>query len=183
MKKELLQLIESNQDKLKDPFVQELFKIIEGQATMIEELKAEINRLKKRPSKPSIKASTLEKRADSDSMLESDSLQWSKKKRSKKAHLPIDREERVKVPEVGIDWEFKGYKRVMIQEIKIERENTLYLLEVWRTPEGKYIYAQLPACLQGTDFGPMLKSYILCATSSSWVTRPIPAGRCAAGCC
>ena len=42
----------------------------------------------------------------------------------------------------------------------IKRENILYELEMWRSPDGKYIYGQLPESLQGTDFGTTLKSFI-----------------------
>jgi hypothetical protein len=174
MRKDILTLFESNQEKLTDPFIQELLKFIEHQAVIIEKLEAEIKRLKKRPPKPPIKPSTLEKDVASDSSSDVDNNPGAlKKKRSKKAKLEIDKLEKVKVPEVEADWEFKGYKRVIIQELKIERENTLYLLEAWRTPEGKYIYAQLPECLQGSDFGPMLKSYILYQYNNCHVTQPL----------
>ena len=55
------ELIQSNEELLKHPFVQGLILIIEQQAKEIEELKAEIRILKEHPSKPNIKPSNLEK--------------------------------------------------------------------------------------------------------------------------
>ena len=88
MRRDILTLFESNPDKLNDPFIQELLKIIEHQAVIIEKLEAEIKRLKKHPPKPPIKPSTLEKDVASNSSSDVDNNPGaSKKKRSKKAKL------------------------------------------------------------------------------------------------
>ena len=51
--------------------------------------------------------------------------------------------------------------------------NTCYHLEVWRSAEGKYHYARLPAHLGHTDFGPHLKRYMLYQYHHCHVTQPL----------
>ncbi|VAX36599.1 Mobile element protein [hydrothermal vent metagenome] len=51
--------------------------------------------------------------------------------------------------------------------------NTCYELESWQAPDGTYHYAKLPCFLQGTDFGPTLKSYILYQYHQCHVTQPL----------
>ncbi len=55
----------------------------------------------------------------------------------------------------------------------ISAVNTCYELESWQTPDGTYHYASLPDHLQGTDFGPNLKSYILYQYHQCHVTQPL----------
>jgi hypothetical protein len=57
--------------------------------------------------------------------------------------------------------------------LEIRAHNTLYKLAIWRTAEGKCIRAQLPASLQGGDFGPELKSFILYQYHHCHVTQPL----------
>ncbi len=51
--------------------------------------------------------------------------------------------------------------------------NTSYELESWQAPDGTYHYGRLPDYLQGTDFGPTLKSYILYQYHQCHVTQPL----------
>lgn len=171
MLNQLKTLSKANEEFLEIPFVQQLILIIERQSKEIEELKAEIRRLKGHPGKPNIKPSTLEK--GREDKLEKEAGKTQRVKRSKKANLPIDQEKKIEAKDVPKGSKFKGYKRVIIQDIEINRKNTLYLLETWCTPEGKYIYGQLPESLQGGDFGPTLKSYILYQYHQCHVTQPL----------
>ena len=170
--KELLQE-KDNEQYLVTPFVQRLILIIEQQAKKIEELESEIRMLKEHPKKPTIKPSNLEKPQDppSDDTHENDKQQ--KEKREKKPNLVIDKTEKIKAKDVPAGSVFKGHKKVIIQDIVIKRENILYLLEAWLTPDGKYIYGQLPESLQGTDFGTTLKSFILYQHYQCHVTQPL----------
>ena len=59
------------------------------------------------------------------------------------------------------------------QELIISAENTCYELECWQSPDGKYHYANLPAHLKGSDFGPSLKSYILYQYHHCHVSQPL----------
>ena len=167
------ELIQSNEELLKHPFVQGLILIIEQQAKEIEELKAEIRMLKEHPSKPNIKPSNLEKPQEPPSDDANESNGVHKGKRAKKPNLPIDRTEKIKARDVPEGSVFKGYKKIIIQDIIIKRENILYKLEMWRTPDGKYLYGKLPESLQGTDFGTTLKSFILHQHYQCHVTQPL----------
>jgi len=57
--------------------------------------------------------------------------------------------------------------------LEISAVNTCYELESWQTPDGTYHYASLPDHLQGTDFGPNLKSFILYQYHQCHVTQPL----------
>lgn len=173
MLNQLIESMKGNEELLNHPFVQQLMLIIERQAKEIEELKAEIRILKEHPGKPRIKPSSLENPHNTSSKGSNESGGQHKEKRVKKANLPIDRTEKIKAADVPTGSVFKGYKKVIIQDIIIKRENILYLLETWRTPDGKYIYGQLPGPLQGTDFGTTLKSFILYQHYQCHVTQPL----------
>ncbi len=166
--KELLRL---NIDLMKIPVVEELVSMLEQLFKENQELKAEIKRLKGHAAKPAIKASTLERprlEAGGEGKVERKSY-----KEGKKPNLPIDKEVTIKVTDVPAGAVFKGYKKVIIQDIEIKAQNTSYLLETWRTLEGKYISAQLPSCIQKGDFGPGLKSFILYQYYQCHVTQPL----------
>ena len=57
--------------------------------------------------------------------------------------------------------------------MEIRAINTCYELESWQAPDGSYHYASLPDHLQGSDFGPRLKSYILYQYHQCHVTQPL----------
>lgn len=171
MLKRIKELLRVNVNFMKIPFVQELVSIMEELLKENRELKAEIKRLKSQPGQPGIKASTLEKPGS-----ESGSGEKTKRERHKeikKPNLPIDKEVKIQATNVPAGALFKGYKRVIIQDIEIRAQNTSYLLEAWRTAEGEYIYGQLPACLQKGDFGTGLKSFILYQYYQCHVTQPL----------
>ena len=47
---------------------------------------------------------------------------------------------------------FKGYRDFIVQDLRIEAHNTCYRLEVWQTPEGKWLCGELTTGLQGEPF-------------------------------
>lgn len=171
--KELLK-DKGNEQYLNIPFFQRLIFILEQQAKKIEELEAEIRQLKGHSAKPNIKPSSLENPPENppEGGNENESKNKESRKRKKKENLPIDKEEKIKVTDVPEGSVFKGYKETIIQDMIIKRFNTLYLLELWQTPDGKYISGQLPEYLQGTDFGPTLKTFILHQYYHCGVTQP-----------
>lgn len=170
MQNQLKELIKDNEQYLDIPFFQQLISLMEQLVKENEELKAEIRRLKEHPKKPNIKPSMLERTPGdlSDEASKNDS-----RKQDKKPHLPIDKEEKITVKDKPEGSVFKGYKKVIIQDLEIKRMNTLYLLEMWQTPEGKYLYGELPQSLRGTDFGTTLKSFILSQYHQCGVTQPL----------
>lgn len=173
MHNQLKGLIKANQELSAIPFIEQLILIIEHQAKEIADLKAEIRMLKEHPKKPNIRPSTLDKPHDKASSEADENGRQHRGKRKKKPYLPIDKTEKIFITDKPIGSVFKGYKKVIIQDIEIKRMNTLYLLEVRQNPDGKYIYGQLPDCLQGTDFGVRLKSFIHAQYHQCGVTQPL----------
>lgn len=69
---------------------------------------------------------------------------------------------------------FKGYADVVIQDLRIEANNTRYRLEVWQTPSGEWRRGELPAHLQGIGhFGPQLRQFVLYQHHHCHVTQPL----------
>lgn len=151
------------------------------QKEKVEELSAELRRLKKLPRKPKTEASKLDeqpgkkpkgkggksgKRPGSD-------------KRKKKKDLPIDEYRELKMEVPGPGWRFVGHCDYVVQDIKVERNNICYRREVWASPDGRHHAAALPAGVQGHDFGPSLRRYIISLYHECHVTQPLIYGHLA----
>jgi hypothetical protein len=76
----------------------------------------------------------------------------------------------VKVEGVQEDWSFKGHESYVVQDLRIEPDNTCYLLEQWEKPDGKYVIAKAP---QGGHYSATLVSYILHQYYHQHVTQPL----------
>ena len=61
----------------------------------------------------------------------------------------------------------------MAQDIKLEPINTLYIIKVYETPDGKLISGRLPEHLNGTHFGDHLTCFILYQYHHCHVTQPL----------
>ncbi|MBS0290743.1 MAG: transposase, partial [Proteobacteria bacterium] len=68
---------------------------------------------------------------------------------------------------------FRGYKEYLVQGLIIKPENTLFKLERWKLPNGKYQVAQLPEGLKGHHFSTDLRAYILHQHHHQGVTQPL----------
>lgn len=68
---------------------------------------------------------------------------------------------------------FKGYADWTVQELVIQREIILYRLEKWLTPTGDMVTAELPGAVQGSHFGPRLRSLVLYQYHHAQVTEPL----------
>lgn len=158
------------------PLIRVLLEIFQKQdlriAHLLEEnrkLKDEIALLKKGNPKPKIQPSNLEKppkpQDDSKKRPGSD-------KRSKTAELKIHNTVRIKPEDIPPGSIFKDLHPFVVQDIRIENQNTLYQLERWQGPDGSYHVGKLPLNLYG-HFGPTLTSYILYQYYGALVTRPI----------
>jgi Transposase IS66 family len=166
------------------PLVEALLGIIEVQAEriqrqeeQIELLKEEVRILKGLKKRPQFKPSGMEEQteADEDSDQEKkDTRRPGSDKRSKTAELVIH-EEKIISPSRRIPRgsRFKGYRDVVVQELRIQCHNTRYRLERWITPQGKGLCGQLPAELAGHHFGPKLRSYVLYQHHHCQVTQPL----------
>lgn len=162
--------------------IEELLEENRRQAETIQQLRDEIATLKGEKAKPKFKPSGMEQQTkpkDSDGSGEGDSNDSDKprpgsRKRAKKAQLTIHQEIPVapdSAPPAGS--RFKGYRDVVIQDLKIEPRNTCYRLEVWQTPQGEYVCGVLPPELRHSRFGPGLRCFVLYQHHQCHVTQPL----------
>jgi hypothetical protein len=158
------------------PLIRVLLEILQTQALHIsylkdenQKLKDEISLLKKGNPRPKIQPSTLEKPPKSP---DNSSKRPGSAKRSKTSNLKIHRTERIKPENMPPGSIFKDLHTFVVQDIRIENENTLYQLERWEGPNGEYLVGMLPKNVSG-HFGHTLTSYILYQYYGALVTRPI----------
>lgn len=168
------------------PLVKKLVGIIEQlqehsqqQSETLQQLRDEIARLKGEKGKPKFKPSGMEQKAgkkkdEPNEAGEDAQPRPGSAKRAKTAQLVIH-EEDVRAPcePVPRGSRFKGYRDVVVQELKISAHNTRYRLQVWETPEGRTLVGQLPPALAGHHFGPLLRGYILYQHHHCQVTQPL----------
>ena len=159
------------------PLVDMLLELLAWQQKRMDELEQEILKLKGETTKPKIKPSKMDKDSAENSDENGDDSDKSKKnkgpKRSKTEHLKIDATLAIhpdKIPEGSV---FKGYRDVVIQDIKFETFNTCYRLAQYETPDGSYVSGQLPDGLNGCHFGNDLISFILYQYHHQHVTQPL----------
>ncbi len=159
------------------------------QAELVQQLRDEVAVLKGQKAKPKFKASGMEKGTDPESGEEAhgdDKSQGDRQgepkerkrpgsaKRRKTQQLEIHEtvELRPSIEPPGGS-RFKGYRDFVVQDLRIEAHNTRYRLEVWQTPDGKWLSGELPACLNGKHFGASLRRYVLYQHHHCQVTQPL----------
>lgn len=157
----------NNQEAVKT-LILKLLNIIELQAEIIEnlrkenqELKNEINRLKGEKGKPKFSPNVSEKEDETPSPNKENKKNWTKSE--KKPRIKIDRTVHREVDKSTLppDAENKGYKSVIVQNIKFSTDNVEYKLERYYSPGEKKLYeAKLPDGVDG-EFGPELKAFIV----------------------
>ncbi len=163
------------------PTVKLLLAIIEQQqVTMkqleerVNQLEAEVARLKKLPPKPKIRPSSVNK---DDQDPPSTGSGKRKKKRpgsgKRKKRLKIHRSVIIQPDGIPSGSRFLGYQDYLVQDLIIQPVNTRYRLARYQTLEGQHLIGQLPTHLQGTHFGPTLQSYILYQYHHQRVTQPL----------
>ena len=140
--------------------VDELLHIIQQQQDIIQQLEDEIARLKKHPTKPQIRPSSLETENQTPKDKKS-SAKRGKPKKKKTVDLDIHQTEIIKAENIPAGSIFKGYKEYTVQELIIQPHNTCYRLEQWQAPSGAYIIASVPNEVKDRHYGPTLISFIL----------------------
>jgi hypothetical protein len=169
------------------PTVRLLLAIIEQQQATIrrleervDQLEAEVARLKKLPPRPKIKPSTLDKHhADEDPPTHDTGAQRSsggnKRPGSSKRHKrpKIHRSVIVAPENLPPGSRLLGYQDYLVQELNIAPCNTRYRLARYRTSAGERLIGALPAEVRGTHFGPTLRSFILYQYHHQRVTQPL----------
>jgi len=95
-------------------------------------------------------------------------------KRSKQAHISIDREVEVKMDQKRLpaDAQFKGYEEVVVQDIDFRTDNIGFRREKYYSASQKRTYvAALPAGYQG-QFGPRVKAWVLALYFGGQMSEP-----------
>src|SRR2546422_4178238 len=140
----------------------------------IKRLRDEINRLKGEQSTPTIKANTPPppRQHHSSEQERRKPKVWSK--RSKTAHIPIDREQVLLVDPDRLppDAQFKGYEEVVVQDVLLRTDNVLCHKEKFYSPSQHTTFlASLPQGYRG-QFGPGLKSLALVLYFGAQMSEP-----------
>jgi len=123
-----------------------------------QELRDEINRLKGEQGKPKIKPN--KKNSSQYSSEKERKEAKERKKHSKKGHIKTHDTQTCSVDKsiLPSDARFKGYDRVVVQDIKFESHNILFLKEKYYSPSlNKTYLAPLPSGYDG-EFGPAIKA-------------------------
>jgi hypothetical protein len=127
----------------------------------IQQLRDENNRLKGEQGKPKIKANTKDRQEISSEKERNRDNPKSrkKKKRAKKKDININRSERCYIDKRKLpkDAVFKGYKKVVVQDLKIQTDNVEFHKEIYYSKSlNKTYIAELPQGYNG-EFGPTIK--------------------------
>lgn len=142
-----------------------------------ERLKAEIRKLKSLPAKPTFSAS--DKTSDLDKEDKSKDEKDKKENpgkgvpRRKKHELAIDLTKQCEVNPDDLDstFEYKGTRKVVVQDILFQRNNICFELEKYYSAEhGKTVEGNLPPGYDGGYFGPNVIAFILCSYYEGDVT-------------
>jgi hypothetical protein len=124
-------------------------------------LKDEIARLKHLPPRPPLKPSGMDKATDRPAgRAEGEKGEASKRRRGPGvSRLSIDRTVTLTV-EAPAGSRHKGYEEIIVQDLMLKAETTLYRRERWRTPGGDTVTAPLDAGIVG-GCGPHLHRFVL----------------------
>ena len=165
----------SNKDRT--PLVDVLLELLAWQQVQIDKLEQEILKLKGETTKPKIKPSKMDEDFAEDDEENGDDSDKSKKnkgpKRSKTEYLKIDATIDIQPDNIPAGSIHKGFRDVVIQDIKFETFNTCYRLAQYQTPDGSYVSGQLPEGLNDCHFGCDLISFILYQYHHQHVTQPL----------
>lgn len=151
------------------PLVLALVAIIVKQDQEIQELREEIQRLKKSTRRPQVKPSRLLKPPQADPGKPKGKRPGSNK-RSKTKNIRIDHEQ-ILIPEhLPEGAKLEGYRDFVVQDIVLETYNTRYRRAVYRLPDGSLAVAARPANVD-SHFGPALREFILLQAHQNHVTQ------------
>jgi len=148
-----------------------------------EELKIEnqnlrdaINLLKGEQGKPTILGNTKKKQGDvsSEDEIKKREIKGKRKSKAKKDKIKVDRNEVCKVDRSILpkDAVFKGYEKIVVQEIMITTDNVEYSREKYYSPsQNKTYLGNLPVGVTG-EFGPCTKTLVCTLKYSGNMSQP-----------
>jgi Transposase IS66 family len=135
-------------------------------------VKDELARLKKLPPRPPQKPSGMDKATDRDG-LDGGTKNVQGEKPSRRRGSKLDKltigETVVVRAKAPAGSRHKGYEEIVVQDLNLSPQVTLYRRERWETPEGETIIAELDAGIVG-GYGPNLHRLILALHFSGQVT-------------
>jgi hypothetical protein len=160
--------------------VVELLTLLNTQATQLQELRAEnqrlrdeIARLKGEQGRPNVKPQAPLPPAPHSSEAERRTPK-KRQPRGKQAHLTITREEICRLDRTTLppDAQFKGYEDVLVQDLRIEADTIRFRKEKFYSPSAGHTFlAPLPAGYRG-QFGPDLHAFVLSQYFGANVSQP-----------
>lgn len=142
--------------------------IVELQRT-VAMLRDEIARLKGGPGRPNLKPSGMERATEPKNP--EGGGQPRRGRGSSTSKLSIDEERTVRVENPPRGSRFKGYTRLVVQDLVIRCHVVDLRRERWRTADGQTLTALLPAGIQG-HFGPHLRRFVLALYHQAQTTVP-----------
>jgi len=151
------------------PLVLALLAVIQKQDREIQELRDEIQRLKKTTRRPKIKPSRLLLPPPEDTSGPKKKRPGSAKRHKTKA-LRIDLDQVIAPADLPPEARLEGYRDFVVQDIVVETHNTRYRRAVYRLPDGTLLVAQRSAEVD-SHFGPALREFILLQTHQNHVTQ------------
>src|SRR3989440_9194924 len=137
-------------------------------------LRDELTRLKGEQGAPAIKSNTPQPPPKDHSSEQERRKPKTWSKRSKTAHIPIDREQVLLVDPDRLppDAQFKGYEEVVVQDVLLHTDNVLFQKEKFYSPSQHTTYlASLPQGYSG-QFGPGIKSLALVLYFGAQMSEP-----------
>ncbi len=140
----------------------------------IQRLRDEINRLKGEQGKPNIKGNKPKPPRSNYSSEQERRKPKPRKKRAKKATIKIHREQTLKVDKASLpeDAEFKGYEKVVVQDVVFRADNVRFHKEkYWSYSKAKTYLAKQPLGYEG-QFGPGLKALTLTLYYGGGMSEP-----------
>src|SRR5438067_2211457 len=151
--------------------VESLHTKVQEQAEEIQRLRDENNRLKGEQGKPQFRPNVEPKLISSEKERRSPRPH---RKGSKLQKIVVDRQEGVSLDKANLptDVQFKGYKKVIVQDIALTTNNVCFLKELFYSPSLNRTYlAPNPVGFEG-QFGPSLKALALTLYFDSGLSEP-----------
>jgi|GEM_PF-1785647 len=123
---------------------------------LIQAMKDEIRRLKGEKGRPTIKPSLPDNPPAAKKQQRSKKWKKSAKTITRRVRLPISKE---RLPE---DARYKGTRRIVIQDLRIEPDNVEFELERYYSARERKTYeSRLPPGYEGSSFGPGIRHLVL----------------------